>query len=86
MAALMGLSLPAYKRFERGRITRPRLAHFVNASITLDVPLELLIDDDYLSRRSLSDKKLTSPPWDANAEIRVTSEWEQRRPPEYPEV
>lgn len=87
VAELIGLSLPAYKRLERGELPRPRLAYFVNASIVLDVPLEVLIDEDYLTWRRLSDTRddAPAPPHSFPAEMLVTEEWEQRDWEGYPD-
>ena len=80
MAEQMGLSLPTYKRFDRGEIKRPPLAYFVNASIILDVPLERLIDPQHLHWQSLGIEELAGDPElkHGEAEIRETEKWRSR--------
>lgn len=80
MAEQMGLSLPTYKRFDRGEIVRPPLAYFVNASIILEVPLECLIDARYLYWQSLDNDDSGKDPQliNAEAEFRETEEWRRR--------
>jgi transcriptional regulator with XRE-family HTH domain len=49
MAELTGIPEGTYWKLERGRYPNPRIRHLVNCAIVLDVSLEELAEDDWLT-------------------------------------
>jgi transcriptional regulator with XRE-family HTH domain len=47
LASVMGVSLPTYRRLERGQAENPGLRYLVNAALALGVELEDLIEDEW---------------------------------------
>lgn len=47
LAAACGLSLPTYRRLERGRTTNPPYRYLVNLAFVLGCPIEELIEEEW---------------------------------------
>ena len=49
MVAATGMSRSVYWRLERGRIANPPLRHLTNCALVLGVPVEELIEEEWLT-------------------------------------
>jgi transcriptional regulator with XRE-family HTH domain len=65
MAELTGISLPHYRRLERGQLRNPPLRFLVNCAIVLHVDLLDVVDDEWLQWMPFDARHPTPPkvPW-----------------------
>lgn len=47
LARAVGISVPTYRRLERGDVRNPKLGHLMNCAIALGVELDALIEDEW---------------------------------------
>lgn len=47
LAGAVGISVPTYRRLERGEVRNPKLGQLVNCAIALGVELDALIEDEW---------------------------------------
>lgn len=65
LAKAVGISVPTYRRLERGEVENPKLRHLVNCSIALGVELDDVLEDEWLEWLPL--RKIAVTPPDADA-------------------
>jgi transcriptional regulator with XRE-family HTH domain len=61
LAAAIGISLPTYRRLERGQAENPGLRYLVNAALALGADLDLLIEDEW-REWMVFDRERSAPP------------------------
>lgn len=61
LAEAMGISVPTYRRLERGQTTNPGLRYLMNAALALGVNLDALIEDDW-REWAVFDQSRPAPP------------------------
>lgn len=61
LAAAIGISVPTYRRLERGQTDNPPLRYLVNAALALGVELDELIEDEWRTWLVL-DSRAAAPP------------------------
>jgi transcriptional regulator with XRE-family HTH domain len=47
LARAVGISVPTYRRLERGEVRNPKLGQLVNCALALGVELDALIEDEW---------------------------------------
>jgi transcriptional regulator with XRE-family HTH domain len=47
LARVVGISVPTYRRLERGEVRNPKLGQLANCAIALGVELDALIEDEW---------------------------------------
>jgi transcriptional regulator with XRE-family HTH domain len=62
LAQAVGISVPTYRRLERGEVRNPKLGHLVNCAIALGVELGNVIEDDWLEWLPFNKSNATKPP------------------------
>ena len=62
MARYTGLTVPTYRRLERGQIPAPPLSYLANCALVLDVSLEALIEDEWRSWHVFDARDAARPP------------------------
>jgi transcriptional regulator with XRE-family HTH domain len=62
MARYTGLTVPTYRRLERGQIPAPSLAYLANCALVLDVALEALIEDEWREWHVFDARDAARPP------------------------
>jgi transcriptional regulator with XRE-family HTH domain len=61
LARAVGVSVPTYRRLERGQVANPKLRHLVNCAIALGVELGDVVEDSWLEWLRL-DEASAEPP------------------------
>ncbi len=61
LARAVGISVPTYRRLERGQTANPKLRHLVNCAIALGVKLADVLEDEWLEWLPL-DEASAEPP------------------------
>jgi transcriptional regulator with XRE-family HTH domain len=61
LASAVGISVPTYRRLERGQTANPKLRHLVNCAIALGVELADVVEDSWLEWLPL-DEASAEPP------------------------
>lgn len=61
LARAVGISVPTYRRLERGETGNPKLRHLVNCALALGVELDDVLEDEWLEWLPLH-KTAASPP------------------------
>jgi transcriptional regulator with XRE-family HTH domain len=62
MAQAVGISVPTYRRLERGETNNPKLRHLVNCAIALGVELDAVIEDEWFEWLPLDRGSAATPP------------------------
>jgi transcriptional regulator with XRE-family HTH domain len=61
LAQAVGISVPTYRRLERGEVRNPKLGHLVNCAIALGVELDALLEDEWLQWLPFDQRAATPP-------------------------
>lgn len=61
LAEAIGISVPTYRRLERGQTDNPPLRYLVNAALALGVELDALIEDEWREWKALNDTATEAP-------------------------
>jgi transcriptional regulator with XRE-family HTH domain len=61
LARAVGISVPTYRRLERGDVRNPKLGQLVNCAIALGVELDTLIEDEWREWLTF-DARAAAPP------------------------
>lgn len=61
LAEAVGISVPTYRRIERGETNNPKLRHLVNISLALGVALSEVLEDEWLEWLAFN-KRAAQPP------------------------
>ena len=64
LAEAIGISIPTYRRLERGRVENPPLRYLVNAALALGVELDALIEDRWREWMVFDSSRPQAPPAD----------------------
>ncbi len=62
LAQAVGISVPTYRRLERGETKNPKLRHLVNCAIALGVELHDVIEDEWLQWLPFNKSNAAKPP------------------------
>lgn len=61
LAGAVGISVPTYRRLERGDVRNPKLGHLMNCALALGVELDALIEDEWREWMAF-DARAPAPP------------------------
>jgi transcriptional regulator with XRE-family HTH domain len=61
LARAVEISVPTYRRLERGEVRNPKLGQLVNCAIALGVELDALLEDEWLEWLTF-DARAAAPP------------------------
>jgi transcriptional regulator with XRE-family HTH domain len=61
LAKAVGISVPTYRRLERGEVENPKFRHLVNCSLALGVELTDILEDEWLKWLPLQNIAATPP-------------------------
>src|ERR1700676_4009831 len=62
LAIAVGISVPTYRRLERGETQNPKLRHLMNCAIALGVELDDVLEDDWFEWLPLNKSHAPRPP------------------------
>jgi transcriptional regulator with XRE-family HTH domain len=62
LAKTVGISVPTYRRLERGQTNNPKLRHLVNCAIALGVDLDDVLEDEWFEWLPLDKSSAAVPP------------------------
>ena len=62
LARAVGISVPTYRRMERGETDNPKLRHLVNCAIALGVELDEIMEDEWFEWFPMNRTEAARPP------------------------
>lgn len=62
LAQAVGISVPTYRRLERGEADNPKLRQLVNCAIALGVELAEVLEDEWLEWMPFNESEAARPP------------------------
>lgn len=62
LAGAVGISIPTYRRLERGEAKNPKLRHLTNCAIALGVEMDDLIEDEWREWLPFDQGAAATPP------------------------